>query len=72
MPMETHLYPSENTVSIPAPYFLLYELVTFYGNGEQIPTRITVRQYDLDKDLWLYGIGDRDGLFNRSLLERRS
>lgn len=58
-------------ISIPVPAFDLYELVTFHWNGEQIPTRITVRRYDIDEECWMYGIAGSNSLVLESQLESR-
>jgi hypothetical protein len=58
-------------IRIAFPTFDLHELVTFHWNGKQIPTRITLRYYDIDEGRWMYGIAGREGLVNESLLEPR-
>ncbi|MBD2093559.1 hypothetical protein H6F90_00120 [Trichocoleus sp. FACHB-591] len=58
-------------INIPAPKFEQYELVTLYWNKEQHETRVVERYYNLDKEQWLYKVGDSDDLYTSDVLEPR-
>ena len=42
------------TITIPAPKFELYQLVTLHWNDEAHPTKVTRRWFDADDGCWHY------------------
>lgn len=59
-------------ITIPPPKFEQYEIVTLYWNEEQRKTRVVERYYNLDKEQWLYKVGDSDDLYVGDVLKPRS
>lgn len=59
-------------ITIPAPKFDLYELVTLHWNDEQRKTRVVARWYNLDAGEWSYEVaGMTKAFYPASALEAR-
>lgn len=60
-----------NQITIRAPKFELYQLVTLYWNQSATHTKIVKRFYDPDDSTWLYLVANDDTPYPESVFEAR-
>lgn len=58
-------------LTIPAPKFEQYQFVTLHWNGQDLKTKIVSRIYNLDEEIWSYGVSGSSGLYWSQSLSAR-
>lgn len=65
----------KSKIQIRAPKFELYELVTLYWNGQELPNKIVQRWFEIDygdEGEWSYKIAGDEQLYPEGALEPHS